>query len=156
MQMLSWYQSVIYASAISCCFLFDTVPVGAVPSIEATATNIATSLPIAGTSATTEIRQVANLQISTEAVGGLKLVISQNSLTKSDSTPIPVQFLAIADGSAAPDSASFTTAANTNYEYLTSAAGTTKLNLYVKYTTGQSQDPGNYTTTLDLLVEDNP
>jgi hypothetical protein len=87
----------------------------------------------------------------------LKLVINQNSLTKTDGiTPISVQFLAITDGSAPPSGAAFTTAATTDYEYVTNTAGTTNLDLYIRYTSGQSQDPGNYAATLQLSVEDNP
>jgi hypothetical protein len=157
MQILSWRQSVIYASTISCCFLFNVSPILAVPSVEANATTIAASLPIAGATATTEIRQVADLAVSTAATNGLKLVINQNSLTKVDGiTPVPVQFLAIADGSGPPAGSAFITAATTDYEYVTNTVGTTNLDLYIKYTTGQSQDPGNYAATLQLSVTDNP
>jgi hypothetical protein len=157
MQIPNWHQSVIYASTISCCFLFDVAPMLAMPSVTASATNNSTNLPIAGATATTEIRQVADLTASTAATNGLKLVINQNSLTKTDGiTPIPVQFLAIADGSEPPAGSAFTTAATMDYEYVTNAASTTNLDLYIKYTTGQSQDPGNYTAILQLSVTDNP
>lgn len=157
MQIPNWRQSVIYASTISCCFLFDVTSSLAVPSVTANATNNPTNLPIAGAAATTEIRQVADLEISTTATGGLKFVINQSSLTQTDGiTPVPVQFLAIADGSGAPAGSAFTTAATSDYEYVTNTAGTTNLDLYIKYTTGQLQDPGNYAATLQLSVADNP
>jgi hypothetical protein len=157
MQILNWRQSVIYASTISCCFLFDVAPILAVPSVTANATNNPTNLPIAGATAITEIRQVADLEVSTTARSGLKLVINHNSLTKTDGiTPIPVRFLAIVHGAAPPAASAFTTAATTDYEYVTNTARTTSLDLYIKYTSGQSQDPGNYAATLQLFVEDNP
>jgi hypothetical protein len=157
MQIPNWRQSVIYASTISCCFLFNISPTLAAPSVEVNTTSIAASLPIAGATATTEIRKVADVEVSTTATRGLTLVINQNSLTKTDGiTPIAVQFLAIADESAPPAGSAFTIAATTDYEYVTNAAGTTNLDLYIKYTTGQSQDPGNYAATLQLSVTDNP
>jgi hypothetical protein len=156
MKILYWPQFLICAATISYCSLFHLSPTIAAPEISATATSTATNLPIIDTGSNTEILQVANLQVSTNASNGLKLTITPKSLNKTGGAQIPIQFLAIPSGNTQPNPTDFTTPATTNYEYTISTSGSADLDLYIKYTPGQLQDPGNYTTDLELSVADNP
>jgi hypothetical protein len=155
MMITRWLKSLIGMSTISWCSLINLASVMAEPNLTATATSSSNNLSITfGNSA--EIVQVADLQISTSAPNGLKLSISPNSLNKNDGTPIPLQFLVVPDGSNQPSAASFIAPAITTYEYTLGAAGSQNLDLYVKYTPGLLQDPGNYTSVMELSVADNP
>ncbi|NJN49342.1 MAG: hypothetical protein HC805_05635 [Alkalinema sp. RL_2_19] len=131
-------------------------PAIAAPEITAIAATGATQLPLNDSGGTPIIQKAADVQVSTIASSGLTLSVTPESLTKVDGSSIAIQFLIVADGAGQPSSTAFITDANSTYSFSTGTAGTDNFDLYIKYTPAQFQDPGNYATTIQLTVEDNP
>jgi len=129
----------------------------ALPSLNTTATSIASNLTLDDTGSTIEhIVKVADLTISTQNTNGYTLTVSSGNLSKADGqTPIAFQVITVADGAAAPSSADFTISSGSNYTVSTSTAGQADKDLYIKYRPAALQDPGAYSAPISLSVTDN-
>lgn len=100
-----------------------------------------------------KIVKVADISMSTNNEQGLTLTVSSGNLTKTGGTSIPYQVTSVADAATAPTT--FGTASGTNYTVGTSAAGSSAVDLYIKYAPASAQDPGAYSGEISLTVSDN-
>jgi hypothetical protein len=106
-------------------------------------------------SAAEQIAHVSNISMTTNNAEGLTLSATSGNLGNGSSGTIAFQVTSVADGTTEPAAADFTTASGTLYTVDTGAAGTFDKDLYILYTPTSTQDPGTYTATIDLSVEDN-
>ncbi|NET07451.1 MAG: hypothetical protein F6K16_22655 [Symploca sp. SIO2B6] len=140
-----------------CLVIAGVKPVFAQPSITSTSTTNTNNLDLDGEgSAETHIVKVADLTVSTANANGYTLTVSSGDLSKFGGTEIGFQVTTVADDAPTPDAADFTTPIGDDYNLSTNTAGTENLDLYVKYTPANLQDPGTYTSTINLTVTDNP
>jgi hypothetical protein len=119
----------------------------ATPTSEASALDLMT--------ASEQIVKVADISATTNNDQGLTFTISSGSLAKLGGQPIAFKVMSVGDSGTAPLTGAFTVASGTDYQVGNSAAGDLLRDLYIKFTPAASQDPGVYTATIDLLVEDN-
>ena len=101
-----------------------------------------------------KIVKVADVGMSTNNEQGLTLTVSSGSLTKTGGTSIAYQVTSVADAAAAPTT--FSIASGSDYTVGTTGAGTSAVDLYIKYTPASAQDAGEYTGQISLTVSDNP
>lgn len=126
------------------------------PSVVATATSGATSLDVDGEgSSGTYIVKVADVRVSASLAEGCTLTVSSGDITKTGGTPFAYQVTSVADNDPAPTAGDFTVPSGNDYSYANATLNVDHRDLYVKYTTISSQDPGTYSATLSFLVVDN-
>ena len=123
-------------------------------TVTVTPSNQANSLPLGGQGGTqsTQIIKVGTISLSTTSENGFTLNISGSNLAKSDGqTPISIEMTTVPSNDPAP-STGFTQ--SYSYQNNTPVASETR-DLYIKYTPASLQDPGNYSTFLNLTIGDN-
>jgi len=131
-------------------------PAIASPSLTTSSTDIATTLELDGQgTASTHIVKVAHVTVSTDNSQGLTLIISSGSLSKPGGTAIPFQVTTVEDDSGPASAGDFTTSSGSNYSFKTSTAGTHNCDLYIRYSSLALQDPGTYSSSINLTVQDN-
>lgn len=132
-------------------------PAFAQPSITVSANSNNSNLNLAGEGNASEyIVKVATLAIAEFGANGFTLSVSSGSsgsLAKvNGETPIHFQVTTVPKDSNPPGTTAFSTSSGSNYT-LSSNLGS--LDLYIKYTPAALQDPGNYSSNLNLDVVDN-
>lgn len=132
-------------------------PARAGSSVSAQATSGAASIAMDGKgTSTTHIVKVANVTLTSDAVGGCTVNIASGALRKlGDTTSVAIQVVLVGHDVSAPSGDAFTAAAGDAYLYSTGAAGTFVVDLYIKYRPAALQDPGSYVATVALAVVDN-
>jgi hypothetical protein len=126
------------------------------PSLSTTATTISTSLPLDGEgSASMHIVKVADVAISTDNSSGLTLTVTSGSLPKLNGPDIAFQVTTVADDAIAPSSGDFMVSSSHTYTYVTSTAGFENRDIYILYSPNALQDPGVYSTSIQVSVVDN-
>lgn len=127
------------------------------PAMTATATANATHLELDGQgSASTHIVKIAALSLSTDGANGLTVSIASGSLTKAGGTSVAFQVVLVAHNATAPSAAAFMTAPGDTYRLSTGAVAAVEKDLYIKYRPAALLNPGGYTASIDIQVEDNP
>ncbi len=125
------------------------------PALVATATSAATALALDGEgSSTWHIVKVAEVDLSTANTTGLILTVTGDGLTKAGGTLIAVQLVTVEHGQI-PTASDFTIPAGSSYVFSTTQAGSVDRDLFIRYQPSSLQDPGTYTETLQLTVQDN-
>ena len=136
--------------------LIRTGAAEAASDVTVQATAAASTLDIDGEgSASTHVVKIADVQLTSDASGGLTVTVSASSIGRVGGRPIAVQVLLVPDGASPPTASEFTTPAGATHTFSTSSAGTVHRDLYIKYTPAALQDPGEYTASIDLNVADN-
>ncbi|MBA3463589.1 MAG: hypothetical protein H0T46_26770 [Deltaproteobacteria bacterium] len=121
-------------------------------AITSTATAAASTLDL---STGQKIVQVADLAMITNNDQGLTLTATSGNLTKTGGASIAFQVNAVADTAACVE-ADFLVASGTNYVVSqSSTGGAIAKDLYIMYTPGATQDPGDYAGSISLTVSDN-
>lgn len=132
------------------------LPAQAVPTLTTTPTINAAQLDLDGEgTASTHVVKVADIVISTDGGSGLTLTITSGDIDRVGGQAIPFQITTVTDNASPPTSGDFSTPSGNNYTYATGSAGTENRDVYIRYTPLSFQDPGNYTSSIDLSVADN-
>jgi hypothetical protein len=120
--------------------------------VEASATAGATDLDL---SSGQKIVKVADIAMGTNNDQGLRLTASSGALTKSGGADINFQVVTVDDTATPPIAAAFLVASGDDYTWDSdAAAGNFAQDLYIMYSPGATQDPGDYSGVIDLTVED--
>ena len=131
-------------------------PALALPSLTTTPAAGVTSLPLDGEgTAMTRIIKIADLALSTDNALGFTVHVSSGAIAKTGGTDINFQVVTVPNEAAAPQAGDFSVPSGSNYTYATSAAGSNDRDLYILYTPATLQDPGNYSSTINVWVVDN-
>ncbi|MBN8564723.1 hypothetical protein Q2T42_16005 [Leptolyngbya boryana CZ1] len=139
-----------------------TVPLSGTvnPTLALTATpnGTASALPLDGAAAGAEqIQKVAGLNVETNNTLGYTLTVSSGNLAEPKGDTIAYQVV-VKDTATAAVSGDFQVASGTDYTYATTAANAAvdgNRDLYIRYTPRALQNPGAYTSTINLSVKDN-
>ncbi len=125
-------------------------------TLNTTPTAFATSIDLDGEgSATTHIIKVSDITISTDNSTGLTLRLTSDSFNKVDGSDIDFQVTTVENNAIAPSGAAFTVPSGSSYTYVTDTSGTESRDVYIRYTPNALQDPGTYSTSIQLSVADN-
>lgn len=144
-----WFLSILLAVI--------STPALALPILTTSPTSGAGNLDLDGEgSANTHIVKVADLSFSTDNVNGLTLEVTSGAIAKLAGIDIDFQVVTVADNASTPSQGDFTVPSGSTYTYATSDAGSENRDLYVLYTPGTLQDPGNYAGMITVSVNDNP
>ena len=147
--------SVVGLTSTSLAATTATVPLGGTVTttlaVTSTTASGASTLSLASGA---QIVKVADISLTTNNDQGLTLTASSGNLTKTGGIAIAYQVTSVADAAVAPTT--FAVTSGTNYTVGTTAAGTSAVDLYIKYTPGATQDPGTYAGEITLTVTDNP
>ncbi|MBT3219615.1 MAG: hypothetical protein HN348_11035 [Proteobacteria bacterium] len=128
----------------------------AAPSVTAEVTVGAGSLDLDGEgSSGTYIVKVADVTFSTDNPVGCTLTVTSGGITKTGGQDIAYQVTSVEDGAPAPSSGDFTVPSGNEYTYSIESPDTSYRDIYVKYKTQVSQDPGTYNETVYFSVADN-
>ncbi|NEZ57851.1 hypothetical protein [Adonisia turfae] len=132
------------------------LPAQAVPTLTTTPTINAGQLDLDGEgNASTHVVKVADIALSTDNSSGLTLTISSGDIDRIGGQPISFQVTTVTDNASPPNSGDFSTPSGNNYTYVTGSVGTENRDVYILYTPLPFQDPGSYTSSVDLSVTDN-
>lgn len=136
--------------------LFTQYSVQAQPFVTATETLNANDLNIDGTgSASLTIVQVGDVVVNTLGESPHRLDITPNSITKALAGPdVTLEVTTLVDsggGTSVPSSASFSSGV---YSVCIDGNTSTDLDVYIKYTPAPLQDPGNYSGSLNLSIQE--
>ena len=132
-------------------------PALALPSLIASPTSGAGNLDLDGEgTANTHIVKVADLSFSTDSANGLTLEVTSSAIAKLAGADIDFQVVTVANNASIPSQGDFTVPSGSTYTYTTNGAGSENRDLYILYTPGTLQDPGNYLGIITVSVNDNP
>ncbi|MEY2978722.1 MAG: hypothetical protein ACO3NK_03840 [Prochlorotrichaceae cyanobacterium] len=127
------------------------------PSITLSPTSIAGNLDLDGEgSASSHIVKVADLEFSTTNQSGCTLNVTSGRITKVNGEDIDYQITTVADGSSAPAQNDFTVSSGDNYTLVVNDTSLISRDVYILYTPGIFQDPGLYSSSVNVSVSDNP
>jgi hypothetical protein len=136
--------------------LAASAPAYAAPSITASATAGATSLPLDGEgSSTTRIVKVATIEMSTTLIGGFTATFTSGSLTRADGsgTPISFQVALVNQGASPPTASAFTVPSGSTLTFSAIISITiVRRDLYIMYRSASLQDPGAYSASIDAAI----
>jgi len=131
-----------------------TVTLGGVvdSTLAVTSSDTTEATALALNSSGVKIVNVSAITLTTNKDLGLTFTATPHPLTKAGGQDITVQVTTVASGTAAPAAGDFSAGA---YQIITSAATSLSKDLYIKYSPGTTQDPGEYEGSIDLVVADN-
>lgn len=136
--------------------LITQYSVQAQPFVTATETPGASDLNIDGTgTASLTIVQVGDVVVDTTGESAHRLDITPNAITKALAGPdVTLEVTALVDpggGTSTPSSASFSSGV---YSVCIDGNTSTDFDVYIKYTPAPLQDPGSYSGSLDLSIQE--